>query len=136
MLPVPVSDIARVMGLKKGVGDVEHLMQAIEQGLPKQALSAVLEYFAGPDPFSRNELLGKVVSLATFKRRKLLKPDEGEKVARLARLIAHARFAWDGDDEAVREFFTSPRESPNDPHATKRGQKSSCAGTIPGWMAK
>ena len=108
MLPVPVSDISRVMGLKKSVGDVEHLMQAIEQGLPKQALSAVLEYFAGPDLFSRNELLGKVVSLATFKRRKLLKPDEGEKVARLARLIAHARFAWDGDDEAVRGFFTSP----------------------------
>jgi len=45
-------------------------MQAIEQVLPKQALSAVLEYFAGPDLFSRNELLG--------------------------------------DDEAVREFFTSP----------------------------
>ena len=47
MLPVPVSDISRVMGLKKGVGDVEHLMAAIEHGLPKQALSAVLGYFSG-----------------------------------------------------------------------------------------
>ena len=47
MLPVPVSDISRVMGLKKGVGDVEHLMQAIERGLPKQALSAVLAGAAG-----------------------------------------------------------------------------------------
>lgn len=108
MLPVPVSDISRVMGLKKGVGDVEHLMAAIEHGLPKQALSAVLAYFSDQDVFPRNELLGKVVSLATFKRRKLLKPDEGEKVARLARLIAYARFVWGGDDEAVREFFMSP----------------------------
>ena len=108
MLSIPVSDISRVMGLKKGVGDVEHLMDAIEHGLPKQALSAVLAYFSGQDVFSRNELLGKVVSLATFKRRKLLKPDEGEKVARLARLIAYARFVWDGDDDAVREFFLSP----------------------------
>jgi putative toxin-antitoxin system antitoxin component (TIGR02293 family) len=108
MLSIPVSDISRVMGLKKGVGDVEHLMDAIEHGLPKQALSAVLAYFSGQDAFSRNELLGKVVSLATFKRRKLLKPDEGEKVARLARLIAYARFVWDGDDDAVREFFMSP----------------------------
>ena len=108
MLSIPVSDISRVMGLKKGVGDVEHLMDAIEHGLPKQALSAVLAYFSGQDVFSRNELLGKVVSLATFKRRKLLKPDEGEKVARLARLIAYARFVGDGDDDAVREFFLSP----------------------------
>lgn len=108
MLPVPVSDISRVMGLKKGVRDVEHLMQAIEQGLPMRALSKVLAYLAGPDRFSRNTLLGNVVSLATFKRRRLLKPAEGEKVARLARLIAHARFVWDGNDEAVREFFTAP----------------------------
>ena len=108
MLSIPVSDISRVMGLKKGVGDLEHLMEAIEHGLPKQTLSAVLAYFSGQDVFSRNELLGKVVSLATFKRRKLLKPDEGEKVARLARLIAYARFVWDGDDDAVREFFLSP----------------------------
>lgn len=108
MLPVPVTDISRVLGLKKGVGDVEHLMAAIEHGLPKQTLSTVLAYFLGQDVLSKNELLGKVVSLATFKRRKLLKPDEGEKVARLARLIAYARFVWDGDDQAVREFFLSP----------------------------
>ncbi len=108
MLPVPVSDIFRVMRLKKGVGDVEHLMQAIETGLPKQALSAVLAYFSAQDAQSRNELLARIVSLATFKRRRLLKPDEGEKVARLARLIAHARFVWDQDDDAVREFFLSP----------------------------
>ncbi len=108
MLPVPVNDISRVMGLKNSPGDVEHLMEAIEHGLPKEALSAVLGYFSEQDVFSKNELLGKVVSLATFKRRKLLKPEEGEKVVRLARLIAYARFVWDGDDEAVREFFMSP----------------------------
>ena len=108
MLPVPVRDIFRLMGLKNDFGDVEHLMKAIEQGLPKQALSAVLAYFSEQEAFTRNELLSKVGSLATFKRRKRLKPDEGEKVARLARLIAYARFVWDGDDAAVREFFTSP----------------------------
>lgn len=109
MLPVPVIDISRVMGLKKGVGDLEHLMEAIEQGLPKQALSVVLAYFSEQqNAFSRNEFLGKVVSLATFKRRRRLKPEEGEKVARLARLIAYARLVWDGDDAAVRAFFLSP----------------------------
>jgi putative toxin-antitoxin system antitoxin component (TIGR02293 family) len=108
MLPVPVNDISRIMGLKKGPADVAHLMEAIEHGLPKHALSAVLGYFSEQEIFSRNELLGKVVSLATFKRRKLLKPEEGEKVARLARLIAYARFVWDADDEAVREFFMTP----------------------------
>ena len=108
MLTVPVNDISRVMGLKKSVGDVDYLIEAIEHGLPKQALLAVLAYFSQQEAYTRNELLSKVVSLATFKRRKRLKPDEGEKVARLARLIAYARFVWDGDDAAVREFFTSP----------------------------
>jgi putative toxin-antitoxin system antitoxin component (TIGR02293 family) len=108
MLPVSVSEISRVMSLKKDVRDLEHLMAAIEAGLPKQALSAVLGYFSGQEVFSRSELLGKIVSLATFKRRQRLKPAEGEKVARLARLIAYARFVWDGDDAAVREFFISP----------------------------
>ena len=98
MLTIPVNHISRVMGLKKGVGDIEHLMEAIEQGLPKQALSAVLGYFSGHEAYKRNELLSKIVSLATFKRRKRLKPDEGEKVTRLARLIAYARFVWDGDE--------------------------------------
>ena len=108
MLPVPASEISHVMGLKKRVENTERLMEAIERGLPKNALSAVLGYFSGQAVFSRNELLGKVVSVATFKRRKLLKPDEGEKVARIARLIAYARFVWNGDDEPVREFFLSP----------------------------
>ena len=108
MLPVPVREISRVMGLKKDLSDVERLMAAIEQGLPREALSTVLAYFSGQLAVSRSELLGKVVSLATFKRRKRLKAEEGEKVARLARLIAYARFVWDGDDDAVRQFFVTP----------------------------
>jgi putative toxin-antitoxin system antitoxin component (TIGR02293 family) len=108
MLAVPVRDISRLMGLKKPVADLERLMALIEHGLPKQSLSSVLDYFSGRETAHRSDLQSRVVSLATFKRRRLLKPDEGEKVARLARLIAHARFAWDGDDRAVREFFLSP----------------------------
>ena len=108
MLTVSVSDILRVMGLKNSVGNVEYLMEAIERGLPKHALSTVLAYFSGQEAFTRNELLSKVVSFATAKRLKRLKSDQGEKVARLARLIAYARFVWDGDDAAAREFFKSP----------------------------
>ena len=96
------------MGMKKGPDSVQKLMHAIEHGLPRHALDAVLSYLTDDPRASRGALLGKVVSLATYKRRKLLKPDEGEKVARLAGLIAYARFVWDGNDAEVRGFFLTP----------------------------
>lgn len=96
------------MGLDERVADVKHLTAVIERGLPKQALLSVLAYFPEHGPVSRNRLLRRVVSLSTFRDRKLLKPEEGEKVVRLARLIAFARLAWGDDDHAAREFFLTP----------------------------
>lgn len=96
------------MGLDERVTDVAQLMAVIERGLPKQAPLSVLAYFPEHGPVSRNRLLGRVVSVSAFKRRKLLKPEEGEKVVRLARLMAFARLAWDDDDQAAREFFLTP----------------------------
>ena len=107
MLNVAVEDIGAVLGMRRGPKGIEELMAAIERGLPRAALDHVLA-FLGPTPGTRRrELIGKVVSLATYKRRRTFQPPESEKVARLARVIAFARQVW-GEDEAAREFLTTP----------------------------
>lgn len=107
MLNVAVEDIGSVLGLRRRPRGVEELMAAIERGLPRSALDHALA-FLGPAPGARRrELIGKVVSLATYKRRRTLHAGESEKVARVARVIAFARHVW-GDDDAAREFLATP----------------------------
>lgn len=106
MLYVAANNIGRIMGLKRELKNIDELVARIERGLPKDALSNTLK-FIGAQGEMKERLANRVVSLATYKRRKLLKPDEGEKVARIARVIAYALFVWDDQDEA-RRFLLSP----------------------------
>lgn len=107
MLNVAMEDIGVVLGMRRGPRGIEDLMARIERGLPRAALDHALA-FLGPTPgVRRRELIGKVVSLATYKRRRTLHPLESEKVARVARVIAFARHVW-GEDDAAREFLTTP----------------------------
>ncbi len=107
MLNVAVEDIGAVLGMRRGPKDIDGLMAAIERGLPRSALHHALAFLGAPRAGSRRQLIGKVVSLATYKRRRTLHPDESEKVARVARVIAFARYVW-GDDDEAREFLTTP----------------------------
>ena len=107
MLNVAVEEIGDVLGMRGGPKGIEDLMARIERGLPRSALDHALA-FLGPTPgVRRRELIGKVASLATYKRRRTFHPSESEKVARVARVIAFARHVW-GDDDAAREFLTTP----------------------------
>lgn len=107
MLNVALEEIGRVLGMRRGPMNIEDLMAKIERGLPRSALEHTLA-FLGPTPgVRRGELIGKVVSLATFKRRRTFNSQEGEIVARVARVIAFARHVW-GNDLAAREFLTTP----------------------------
>lgn len=115
MLNVAVAEIGEVLGMKRRPRGVEELMARIERGLPRSALDHTLAFLGGHGGLRRRELIGKVVSLATYKRRKTLQADEGEKVARVARIIAFARHVW-ADDDAAREFLTTP-------HAMLSGRK-------------
>ena len=107
MLNVAIEEIGVVLGMRGAPKGIEELMARIERGLPRSALDHALA-FLGPTPgVRRRELIGKVVSLATYKRRRTFHPVEGEKVARVARVIAFARHVW-GEDDAAREFLTTP----------------------------
>lgn len=115
-LNVPAEDICAVLAIRRRPKGIEDLMVTIDHALA----------FLGTSPgIRRRELIGRVVSLATYKRRRTLHAAESEKVARIARDIAFARHVWD-DDDAARQFLTTPQpmlsgERPIDPAFSELG---------------
>ena len=92
--------IAQVLGLRRRVTSVEQLEKQVEAGLPKASLSAVARYVYGNSP-DAVALMQRVIPSATFHRRgEELKPQEGERVERLARVIATAEYVWNSADDA------------------------------------
>jgi putative toxin-antitoxin system antitoxin component (TIGR02293 family) len=98
--------IARVLGLRSKITSVAQLERHVEAGLPKASLSAVARHVYGSS-FEASALMQRVIPAATFHRRgEDLKPQEGERVERLARVIATAEHVWDSSDDA-RAFLTT-----------------------------
>lgn len=97
---VEPSKIAKLLGIRSRVTTVAQLEQQIEAGLPKASLSSVARYVYGTSP-DATTLMQRVVPPATFHRRgDDLKPQEGERVERLARVIATAEYVWSNADDA------------------------------------
>ena len=96
---VEAGKIAQVLGLRRKVTSIEQLEQQVEAGLPKAALGAVARHVYGSSQ--------RVIPSATFHRRgDELKPQEGERVERLARVIATAEYVWGSADDA-RTFLSA-----------------------------
>lgn len=103
---VDAAKIAQVLGLRRKVSSVEQLEQQIEAGLPKTSLGAVARHVYGSSPDAA-ALMQRVIPSATFHRRgEELKPQEGERVERLARVIATAEQVWDSERDA-RAFLST-----------------------------
>jgi putative toxin-antitoxin system antitoxin component (TIGR02293 family) len=97
---VEARKIAQVLGLRARVTSVEQLEQQVEHGLPKASLGAVARYVYGTSPDAA-ALMQQVIPSATFHRRSdELKPQEGARVERLARVIATAEHVWESVDDA------------------------------------
>lgn len=92
--------IAQMLGLHGKVDSIEQLDQQVEAGLPKASLGAVARHVYGTSPEAA-ALMQRVIPSATFHRRgDALKPQESERVERLARVIATAEQVWDSIDDA------------------------------------
>ena len=103
---VEPSKIARLLGLRRPVTSVEELERQVEAGLPKSSLEAVARHVYGTAPDAA-ALMRRVIPAATFHRRGVgLKPQEGERVERLARVIATAEHVW-GNAEDARAFLST-----------------------------
>ncbi len=100
------SKIAQVLGLRRKVTSMQQLDQQVEAGLPKASLGAVARHVYGTSPDAA-ALMQRVIPSATFHRRgEDLKAQEGERVERLARVIATAEHVWDSVDDA-RAFLST-----------------------------
>lgn len=85
----------------------EEVRQAVEDGLPVEAvkeLQAELKRIGVSRP---SEYVEAIVSRATRHRRDRLKPEEGERLVRVASILARAREVW-GDEADAAAFLTSP----------------------------
>ena len=103
---VEPSKIAQVLGLRRKISSIEQLDRQVEAGLPKASLGAVARHVYGTSPDAA-ALMQRVIPSATFHRRgEALKPQEGERVERLARVIATAELVWDSTDDA-RAFLST-----------------------------
>ncbi|HEY2927766.1 antitoxin Xre/MbcA/ParS toxin-binding domain-containing protein [Piscinibacter sp.] len=103
---VEPSKIAQLLGLRRRVTSVEELEMQVEAGLPKSALEAVARHVYGTAP-DATALMQRVIPAATFHRRGVeLKPQEGERVERLARVIATAEHVWANAEDA-RTFLST-----------------------------
>jgi uncharacterized protein (DUF2384 family) len=97
---VEPSKIAEVLGLRRKVTSIEQLDRQVEAGLPKASLGAVARHVYGTSPDAA-ALMQRVIASATFHRRgEDLKPQEGERVERLARVIATTEHVWNSVDDA------------------------------------
>jgi putative toxin-antitoxin system antitoxin component (TIGR02293 family) len=108
---VEPNKVARVLGLRRKVTTVEQLEQQVEAGLPKASLGAVARHVYGTSSDAA-ALMQRVIPSATFHRRgEDLKPQEGQRVERLARVIATAEQVWDSVDDARAFLSTRPRHA-------------------------
>src|SRR4030067_2607735 len=99
--------IADVMGLKRPVRTLHELTEIVSHGLPKSALRHCVARVVS-SPKEQREVMCRIVPAATYKRREQnLKPGEGRKPERLARVIATAEHVW-GDAEEAKRFLGKP----------------------------
>lgn len=98
--------VTKILGIRRPTASTNDLRKILESGLPKAALSHVVNYIV-LDPIEAQELKNRLVPPATFKRRTTtLKLEEGERIERLARVMAIAEDAF-GSTEDAREFLLS-----------------------------
>jgi putative toxin-antitoxin system antitoxin component (TIGR02293 family) len=109
------SDVASVLGLPAKSLEAHSpvtLIVRIEHGLPVKAVDKVAHLLAPDDAQFKYRLVPK----ATLERRKITKklsPEEGARLARLARVWSVARDVWGSDDEA-RDFLFRPHPMAED----------------------
>ena len=85
------ADVAAVLGLtgSRPIQGQLDLAQALEEGLPVDAVDRVSRLIAPGDPAFRDRLVARA-TLARRRRQSRLTLEEGERVERVARLWAHA----------------------------------------------
>lgn len=100
-------DITDIMGLSIQVQTISELNEMIIQGIPKSCLTKTVSHLSSNTKVKK-DLHDRIVPASTFKRRKtVLNAQEGERVARIARIYLEALDIW-GNQEETQEFLFHP----------------------------
>jgi putative toxin-antitoxin system antitoxin component (TIGR02293 family) len=101
--------VARILGgervLHRRIRTVADLRDAVESGLPTEALEHTVRHLAGDGPEAAELRYAIVPKTTLLRRRKRLSVAESERLERLARLTALAEEVWE-DAALAREFLT------------------------------
>jgi putative toxin-antitoxin system antitoxin component (TIGR02293 family) len=85
----------------------DQLAERVREGLPFAALDAVMRRYQVPREVMCAILHLSLRNLPRRKERKLLSPDESDRLYRLARIIAHANQVFEDADESA-EWLRTP----------------------------
>lgn len=89
------------------MGRLDPVRVAVEEGIPVEAvkeLQGELKRLGVPRP---SEYVDAIASRASRARRDRLRPSEGEKLVRVAAILARAAEVWEDEEDAA-AFLTSP----------------------------
>lgn len=102
--------VAKILGgssvLQRRVRSIADLRQAVEDGLPVDALERTVAHF-GLEPASASEIKYRIVPKTTLQRRTRLTLEESERLERLARIAALAEEVWEAPGLAREFLFTA-----------------------------
>jgi putative toxin-antitoxin system antitoxin component (TIGR02293 family) len=90
-----------------GRAEWEEIRRAVEDGLSVEAVTELQAELKRIGVRRPSEYVEAIVTRATRQRRDRLKPEEGERLLRVAKIIALALDVW-GDEEDAGAFLTSP----------------------------
>lgn len=127
-MPAEAISISTLLGAPKArSGSLFDIARTVEAGLPVSALDRMVGFVAPDDA----GFVTRLVPKATLTRRRAsdtrtLSVDEGNKVARLAKVWAMAMRVWDDEDDA-REFLRRPH-----PMLDARAPRDVAAASDPG----
>jgi putative toxin-antitoxin system antitoxin component (TIGR02293 family) len=103
--------VARIMGgekvLHRRISTLGELRSAVEGGLPVGALEQTVRYVTS-DARQAASLRDRIVPRTTRLRRERLKPEESERLERIARVMALAEEVWE-DKADAQEFLHTPQ---------------------------
>ncbi len=90
-----------------GFSEWEEVRRAVEEGLPVETVAELQAALKALGVSRPSEYVEAIVSRATRQRRRRLKPEEGERLLRIAAVIALALEVW-RDEKNAGAFLTHP----------------------------
>lgn len=110
-MTIDAAEVARILGGEKTlharISTLADLQRIVAAGLPVSALNQAALYIGGSRR-EANALKDRIVPRSTRHRRTRLKPEESERVERIARVMVMAEEVWESREDA-REFLNEPQ---------------------------